>query len=41
LRKDFGIDTTQVILGHKTLAITAIYAEKDTAAALEVIRKVG
>jgi integrase len=41
LRKDFGIDAAQVILGHKTLAITAIYAEKDTAAALEVMRKVG
>jgi integrase len=41
LRRAFGIDAAQVILGHKTLAVTAIYAEKNLAAAQEVMRKVG
>jgi integrase len=41
LRKQFGIDAAQVILGHKTLAVTAIYAEKNTEAAMEIMRKVG
>jgi integrase len=41
LRKEFGIDAAQIILGHRTLAVTAIYAEKDTKAAVEIMKKVG
>jgi hypothetical protein len=29
------------VLGHRTLAVTAIYAEKNMAAALAVIRRLG
>jgi integrase len=41
LRKDFGIDAAQVILGHKTLAVTAIYAEKDVDRAKQIMQRVG
>lgn len=41
LRKQFGIDAAQVILGHKTLAVTEIYAEKDVATAQEIVKRVG
>jgi hypothetical protein len=41
LRKEFGLDVAQVVLGHATLAVTQVYAERDVAAAKEVMRKVG
>lgn len=37
LRKEYGLDVAQVVLGHKTLAVTQVYAEKDTAAAQEAM----
>lgn len=41
LRKDYGLEAAQVILGHKTLAVTEIYAEKNVAAARKVMAEVG
>jgi integrase len=41
LRKEFGIDAAQTILGHKTLAVTEIYAEKDRAAAQQIVKRIG
>jgi integrase len=41
LRKEFGVDVAGVILGHRQLAVTQIYAERDEAKAAEVISKVG
>ena len=41
LRKEFGIETARLILGHKNAAMTEIYAEADTGKALDVIAKVG
>jgi integrase len=41
LRKEFGLDVAQVVLGHATPAVTQVYAERDVAAAKEVMRKVG
>lgn len=41
LRKDFGIDAAQTILGHKSLAVTQVYAEKDEEAAVKIMRQVG
>lgn len=41
LRKDFGLDVAQVVLGHATLAVTQVYAEKDVASAREVMSRVG
>lgn len=41
LRKQFGLDVAQVVLGHATLAVTQVYAERAVAAAQEVMRQVG
>ena len=42
LRREFGIDLAQTILGHRLgSAITEIYAECNTAKAIEVVRKTG
>jgi integrase len=41
LRKDFGLEAAQVILGHRTLAVTEIYAEKNVAAAMRIMGEVG
>jgi integrase len=41
LRKEFGLEAAQVILGHRTLAVTEIYAEKNIAAAQEIMAKGG
>ena len=41
LRKDFGLDVAQVVLGHKTLVMTQVYAEKNVEAAAKVMLNVG
>lgn len=41
LRREYGIDAAQVILGHKTLAATAIYAEKDVDKAIRIMQEIG
>jgi len=41
LRRQFGVDTASVILGHSSLAITMTYAEANHRKAAEVIGKVG
>jgi integrase len=41
LRKEFGLDVAQVVLGHKTVAITQVYAERDAEAAQRTMLKVG
>lgn len=41
LRRDFSLDTAQVILGHRTADVTQVYAEADRNRALEVVRQVG
>ena len=41
LRKEFGLEAAQVILGHKTLLVTQVYAEKNVAAAQRVMADVG
>ncbi len=40
-RREFGLDAAQVLLGHKTLEVTQVYAEKDADAARQVMLKVG
>jgi integrase len=40
LRKEFGLEAARVILGHKTLAVTAIYAEKNVEAAKRIMAPV-
>jgi len=41
LRKEFGLETARIILGHRSAVITEIYAEQDQRKALEVIMRVG
>ncbi len=41
VRREFGIETAQVILGHSSLTVTQVYAERDFAAASSAIQRVG
>ncbi len=41
LRKEFGLETARIILGHTSPVVTEIYAEMDHEKAVEVIGKVG
>ena len=41
LRKEFGIEAARIILGHRSAAITEVYAERDEQEAIEAITKVG
>jgi len=41
IRKKFGLEAAQVILGHSKADVTQIYAERDMAKAAAVIREVG
>jgi integrase len=41
LRKEYGLEAAQVVLGHKTLSVTEIYAEKNVAAARRIMGEVG
>ncbi|MBS3735538.1 MAG: site-specific integrase, partial [Phycisphaerae bacterium] len=41
LRKEFGLETARIILGHRSPAVTTIYAEQDRQKALDAMEKVG
>jgi len=41
LRKEFGIETARIIFGHRSAAITEVYAEMDQAKAMEAVVRVG
>ncbi|OHB51208.1 MAG: hypothetical protein A2Y10_08795 [Planctomycetes bacterium GWF2_41_51] len=41
LRKEFGLETARVILGHRSAAITEVYAELDQQKAMEAVVRVG
>ncbi len=41
LRKEFGIEAARIVLGHRSAAITEVYAEKDEQQAIEAITSVG
>lgn len=41
LRKEFNIETARIILGHRSAAVTTIYAEADQRKAIEAITMVG
>ena len=41
IRKRYGLEEAQVVLGHSTARITEIYAEKNVALAAEVARAIG
>jgi hypothetical protein len=41
IRKTFGIEVARIVLGHRSLNVTEIYAEADNRLALEAIEQVG
>ena len=41
IRKRFGLEAAQVVLGHSTADVTQIYAERDLQKAVAVVREVG
>jgi integrase len=41
LRQEFGLDAAQAVLGHKTLQVTQVYAEKHERAAADAMTKIG
>jgi integrase len=41
IRKEFGLEAAQVVLGHSAADVTQVYAERDAAKAIEVARKSG
>jgi len=40
LRKEFGVEAARIIMGHRSAAITEVYAEKDEQKAIEAIMEV-
>ena len=41
LRKEFGLEAARIILGHRSAAITEVYAELDQQKAVEAMLKIG
>jgi integrase len=41
IRKEFGLEAAQVILGHAAADVTQVYAERDADKAREVVRQIG
>jgi integrase len=41
IRREFGLEAAQVILGHSQANVTQVYAERDLAKGLEVARQIG
>jgi site-specific recombinase XerD len=41
VRRQFGLEAAQVILGHAKADVTQVYAERDSRLAVEVSRKIG
>jgi integrase len=42
LRREFGLEAAQLTLGHASAQITdAVYAERDRAKVIEIMRKIG
>lgn len=41
IRKRFGLEAAQVILGHASADVTQVYAERDLQRAVEIMREVG
>jgi len=41
IRRQFGVEATQVVLGHAKADVTQIYAERDHALAAEIMKKIG
>ncbi len=41
IRRQFGLEAAQVVLGHAKADVTQVYAERDSALAVEVMKRIG
>ncbi len=41
LRRQFGLEAAQVVLGHAKADVTQVYAERDASLAMEVMKRIG
>ncbi len=41
IRREFGLDAASLILGHRGVQVTQVYAERDEARAIDVVSQVG
>lgn len=41
IRRDFGLDAASLILGHRSVQVTQVYAERDEARAIDVASQIG
>ena len=41
LRREYGLEAAQVVLGHRTAVVTQIYAQRDQAKAEEIMARIG
>lgn len=41
VRKEYGIEVARILLGHRSAAITEVYAEVDRTKAMSVVAKIG
>ena len=41
IRRQFGLEAAQVILGHSKADVTQVYAERDTGLAVNIMRRIG
>lgn len=41
IRKHFGLEAVQAVLGHKNMVVSEVYAEKNLTLAADVMRKIG
>ncbi|HEX2473275.1 MAG TPA: hypothetical protein VHK01_00935 [Lacipirellulaceae bacterium] len=41
VRRKFGLEGAQIVLGHSRADVTQIYAERDLAKGIEIARRIG
>jgi site-specific recombinase XerC len=41
IRRQFGVEGAQIMLGHSSADVTQIYAERDLAKGIEIARRIG
>lgn len=41
IRREFGLDAASLILGHRSVQVTQVYAERDEARAIDVASQIG
>ena len=41
IRRSYGLEAAQVVLGHSSANVTQVYAERDLARAIDVARETG